>query len=247
MLLQIHNLPCSRFMLNFKKTSRWRSIYMITSSLSLLLKSPLFNEINLIVSLSLPTEAPAGCRHCNSFPSISVACDTVSRRGSTSETQGQRVGARESLNGRKNMTRRKVKNGEKSPWGQCLTRPVLNGSRRSAFWLVPENSCVFFVPYFSARLDFPAPPLSAPGSPRMGADPYSKTVQVEIWKMVWTVRIFPVWTTQKARKRDLGELKCTKYAGVAYCQISLNVGIRSVFLVDPRLMSSYGGEKLILI
>ena len=22
------------------------------------------------------------------------------------------------------MTRRKVKNGEKSPWGQCLTRPV---------------------------------------------------------------------------------------------------------------------------
>ena len=25
----------------------------------------------------------------------------------------------------------------------------------------------FFVPYFSARLDFPSPPLSAPGSPRM--------------------------------------------------------------------------------
>ena len=25
----------------------------------------------------------------------------------------------------------------------------------------------FFVPYFSARLDFPLPPLSAPGSPRM--------------------------------------------------------------------------------
>ena len=24
-----------------------------------------------------------------------------------------------------------------------------------------------FVPYFSARLDFPSPPLSAPGSPRM--------------------------------------------------------------------------------
>ena len=42
----------------------------------------------------------------------------------SSETQGQIVGRRESLNGRKNMTRRKVKNGEKSPWGQCLTRPV---------------------------------------------------------------------------------------------------------------------------
>ena len=53
----------------------------------------------------------------------------------SSETQGQIVRARESLNGRKNMARRKVKNGEKSPWGQCLTRPVPNGRRRSGFWL----------------------------------------------------------------------------------------------------------------
>ena len=87
---------------------------------------------------------------------------------------GQIVRARESLNGRENMARRKVKNGEKSPWGQCLTRPVPNGRRRSGFWLVPEKhkfssfrSLLFFVPYFSARLDFPSPPLSAPGSPRM--------------------------------------------------------------------------------
>ena len=65
---------------------------------------------------------------------------------SSSETQGQIKGARESLNGRKNMTRRKVKNGEKS------------SSRRSL---------LFFVSYFSARLDFPSSPLSAPGSPRM--------------------------------------------------------------------------------
>ena len=49
------------------------------------------------------------------------------------ETQGQIVGARESLNRRENMARRKVKNGEKSPWGQCLTRPVPNGRRRSGF------------------------------------------------------------------------------------------------------------------
>ena len=41
------------------------------------------------------------------------------------------------------MARRKVKNGEKSPCGQCFTRPVANGRRRSAFWLVPENFCVF--------------------------------------------------------------------------------------------------------
>ena len=57
----------------------------------------------------------------------------------SSETQGQIVGVRESLNGRKNMAWRKVKNGEKSPWGQCLTRPVPNGCRRSGFWLVPEK------------------------------------------------------------------------------------------------------------
>ena len=49
----------------------------------------------------------------------------------SSETQGQIVGARESLNRRKNKARRKVKNGGKSPWGQCLTRPVPNGGRRS--------------------------------------------------------------------------------------------------------------------
>ena len=30
---------------------------------------------------------------------------------------------------------RKVKNGEKSPWGECLITPVPNGRRRSAFWL----------------------------------------------------------------------------------------------------------------
>ena len=51
----------------------------------------------------------------------------------SSETQGQIVGARESLNGRENMARRKVKNGEKSPWGQCLTRPVPNCRSRSGF------------------------------------------------------------------------------------------------------------------
>ena len=63
---------------------------------------------------------------------------TVSNH-SSSETQGQIVGVRESLNGRKNVTRRKVKNGKKSPWGQCLIRPVPNGHCHSDFWLAPEN------------------------------------------------------------------------------------------------------------
>ena len=64
-----------------------------------------------------------------------------SAKVSSSETQGQIVGARESLNGRKNMARRKVKDGEKSPWGQCLTRPVPNGRCCSGFSLVAENLC----------------------------------------------------------------------------------------------------------
>ena len=72
---------------------------------------------------------------------------SVKDRGSnetpSSETQGQIVGTSESLNGRENVARRKVKNGEKSPWGQCLTRPVPNGHSRSGCWLVPENFCVF--------------------------------------------------------------------------------------------------------
>ena len=44
----------------------------------------------------------------------------------------------------KYMARRKVKNGEKSPWGQCLTRPVPNGRRRSGFSLErgERNDCV---------------------------------------------------------------------------------------------------------
>ena len=97
------------------------------------------------------------------------------------------MGSRESLNERKNLARRKVKNGEKSPWRQYLTRPVPNGRRHSGFRLVPEKhkfsgtnqepekrrpfgtGLVRHCPQglFSARLDFPSPPLSAPGSPMM--------------------------------------------------------------------------------
>ena len=49
----------------------------------------------------------------------------------SSETQGQIVGARESLNGRKKMAPTKVKNGEKSPCWQCFTRPVPDSQGRS--------------------------------------------------------------------------------------------------------------------
>ena len=43
-------------------------------------------------------------------------------------------------------------------------RESLNGRENMA---QKKGSLLFFVPYFSARLDFPSPPLPAPGSPRM--------------------------------------------------------------------------------
>ena len=74
------------------------------------------------------------------------------------------------------MARRKVKNGEKSPWGvfwhQSEARTgatVWNWSGKilssgALLAVLCFSSCHI---YFSARLDFPSPPLSAPGSPRM--------------------------------------------------------------------------------
>ena len=61
------------------------------------------------------------------------------RFSSSSETQGQIVGTRESLNGRKNVARRKVKSGEKS------------SSRRSLLFFVTCRSLLFFVPYIFFR------------------------------------------------------------------------------------------------
>ena len=94
------------------------------------------------------THAAGNKKHRRSFlvpPNIWVP-PSRNRVFPSSETQGQILGARESLNGRKNKARKKVNNGEKS------------SSRRSL---------LFFVPYFSACLDFPSPPLSAAGSQRM--------------------------------------------------------------------------------
>ena len=98
----------------------------------------------------------------------------------SSETQGQIKGASESLNGWKNIYgTKKSKERREEPLGTMSYQTSSNGRRRSGFWLVPENLCfsgtrgssrrslLFFVSYFSARLDFPSSPLSAPGSPRM--------------------------------------------------------------------------------
>ena len=121
--------------------------------------------------------------------------------GSSSETQGQIVGTRESLNGRKNIHgTKKSKERREEPLGTMSYQTsskrsplfwLLIGARKTqVFWHVSEARpaatiwnwtgktlslgalltvlyfSLFYI-YFSARLDFPAPPLSAPGSPRM--------------------------------------------------------------------------------
>ena len=53
--------------------------------------------------------------------------------GTSSETQGQLVGAGKSRKRAKKFGRRKVKNEEKSPWGQCFNGPVPNSQASSGF------------------------------------------------------------------------------------------------------------------
>ena len=65
--------------------------------------------------------------------------------GPSSETQGQLVGAGKSLKtGEKKFGRRKVKNEEKSPWGQGFKGPVPNGFSSFLTFLRPN----FFSPVF---------------------------------------------------------------------------------------------------
>ena len=117
----------------------------------------------------------------------------------SSETQGQIVGAKESLNGWENMAQKKSKERPEEPLGTMSYQTsskrspplwLLIGARKTqVFWHQSEARTAAtvwnwsgktlspgallavlyfsFVPYFPTRLDFPSPPLSAPGSPRM--------------------------------------------------------------------------------
>ena len=66
---------------------------------------------------------------------ISFSKDT--RENASSETQGQIVGTRESLNGRENVARRKVKNGEKSRPGDN----VLPDQFQTVAAVLPSDWC----------------------------------------------------------------------------------------------------------
>ena len=82
--------------------------------------------------IGLSKKGLRGTKGCEHWPYFKMG---ITQFHSSLETQRQIVGARESLNGQKNIAQGKVKNGEKSLWGQRLTRPVPNGCCRSAFWL----------------------------------------------------------------------------------------------------------------
>ena len=108
---------------------------------------------------------------------------------SSSETQGQIVGARERLNGRKRAPGDNVLPDQfqtvaavlASDWCQKIFCVLLPNQKASATTVwnwsgkTLSQGALFAVlyflraigAYFPARLDFPSPPLSAPGSPRM--------------------------------------------------------------------------------
>ena len=91
-------------------------------------------------------------------------------RKSSSETHRHIKGARESLNGRKNIYgTKKSKERREEPLG---TMSYQTSSKRSPlFWLlIGARKTQVFWHHFSARLEFPSSPLSAPGSPRMSAN-----------------------------------------------------------------------------
>ena len=89
----------------------------------------------------------------------------------SSETQGQILGARESLNGRKNKARKKVNNGEKS------------SSRRSL---------LFFVPYFSRPFRLSLAPTICPWVSEDG---------VYLERVYCLLLIFPRWKARCGPRR----------------------------------------------
>ena len=73
------------------------------------------------------------------------------------------------------MARRKVKNGEKRPWGQCLTRPVPNGRRRSEHFLYRNLSfcsrCLCLCGYLTSMLCCVIPSVMREGKEANELDP----------------------------------------------------------------------------
>ena len=118
---------------------------------------------------------------------------------SSSETQGEIVVARESLNRWKNMVQRKVKNSEKSPWGQCLTRPVPNGHRHSAFWLCRKTQTLS--PFFTFLCAIFFRPFSFP-------HPHYLPLGLQWCKAMWEIKKDGKLSHAQIQFHLLGKLSC---------------------------------------
>ena len=134
----------------------------------------------------------------------------------------------------KNMARRKVRNGEKSPWGQCLTRPVSNGRRRSAFWFGRKTQKFSVINQKSERrrpfatgllrhcpqgLFSLSPPLSAPGSPRMSPSrTRAKIVEKERNRRPSWPRLAWRWLSTKWLPETVGACSRRSYGTIGDCE-----------------------------
>ena len=110
----------------------------------------------------------------------------------SSETQRQIVGARENLNGWKNVAQRKVKNGEKSPWRQCLTRPVPNGRCRSGFFTFLHAT--FFHPFRLSLIPTICPWVSEDGLLVFPLISCPQSLHFYMIILPPNIRIFPVFS-----------------------------------------------------
>ena len=120
----------------------------------------------------------------------------------SSETQGQIVGARESLTFWLLIGAKKTQ----VFWHQSEATTAATVWNWSGKTLSPRallaDLYFSFVPYFSACLDFPLPPVSAPRSPRM-AFHYTCTSICMIWQLCMNVIAhcwhitFPTWQVYK--------------------------------------------------
>ena len=105
----------------------------------------------------------------------------------------------------------------------CPIRSQNGGDRLELVWkdIVPRGSSprslLFFVLYFSARLDFASPPLSAPGSRRMGLTMLTTSFVSE--RRLWKACLTTVWMTvfKQIRAQRRASPGCFGFTGAKGC------------------------------
>ena len=112
----------------------------------------------------------------------------------------------------------------------CPIRRQNGGDRLELVWqdIVPRGSSrrsFFFVPYFSARLDFPSPPLSAPGSPRM--DVPLRCVFINYIPCIFLYLLTVKKNTLRLANIQL-KIKCSRVLHFSHFHIIANKCVRSL-------------------